>query len=87
MRIPCPHCGERDSREFSYLGGAEPVRPDPGHSEALAAFTAYVYQRDNVAGLQEEFWYHGSGCQAWLRVTRDTRNHAIVAARSCKAEQ
>ena len=22
MRIPCPHCGERDVQEFSYLGDA-----------------------------------------------------------------
>ena len=23
MRINCPYCGERDAREFSYLGDAE----------------------------------------------------------------
>jgi sarcosine oxidase subunit delta len=86
MRIPCPHCGERDSREFSYLGGAERGRPDPNRADALVAFISYVYERDNVAGVQEEFWYHGSGCQAWLVVTRDTKSHAISAARSCKAE-
>jgi len=27
MRIPCPHCGERGSEEFSYLGAADPQRP------------------------------------------------------------
>lgn len=86
MRIPCPHCGERDSREFSYLGGAEPKRPDPACAEPLVAFTAYVYDRDNISGLQQEYWYHGSGCQAWLVVSRDTKSHAIVAAHSCKAE-
>ncbi|MET0677627.1 MAG: sarcosine oxidase subunit delta, partial [Bradyrhizobium sp.] len=28
MRIPCPHCGERDRREFTVLGDSDPVRPD-----------------------------------------------------------
>ena len=39
----------------------------------------YVYLRDNPAGVQRELWYHGSGCQAWLIVTRDTLTHAIAA--------
>jgi methylglutamate dehydrogenase subunit B len=78
MRIACPHCGERDLREFSYLGDASVARPDPGSPDALEAFTEYVYLRDNPAGLQREFWYHGAGCQAWLVVTRDTRIHQIL---------
>ena len=30
MRIPCPHCGERDSGEFAYYGDAAPRRPEEG---------------------------------------------------------
>ena len=80
MRICCPFCGARDVREFSYLGDASVRRPDPAASDGLDRFTEYVYARDNPAGPHREFWYHGSGCQAWLVVTRDTRNHQIAAA-------
>jgi methylglutamate dehydrogenase subunit B len=85
MRIPCPHCGPRDVREFSYLGDATVTRPDPAAPDARELFTAYVYLRDNPAGRHRELWYHGAGCQACLVVTRDIRNHAIFDAYSLKA--
>lgn len=77
MRIPCPHCGERDRREFTVLGAADPVRPDGMDADAAAMFD-YVYQRTNTAGPHREYWYHGAGCHAWLVVERDTRTHAIL---------
>jgi methylglutamate dehydrogenase subunit B len=85
MRIPCPHCGLRDVREFTYLGDAAPQRPDPNGADAVDRFNAYVYLRDNPAGAHGEFWYHGAGCQAWLAVERDTCTHAIAGVRSYKA--
>jgi heterotetrameric sarcosine oxidase delta subunit len=78
MRIPCPYCGERDSSEFSYLGG-EP-RPLPDTTDAPDAPTRiyeHVYLRDNIAGVHWDLWYHASGCRSWLRVRRDTRTHEI----------
>jgi methylglutamate dehydrogenase subunit B len=86
MRIACPHCGLRDAREFSYLGDAAPVRPDPNAAEAIDRFNDYVYLRDNPAGAHRELWYHGAGCQAWLMVERDTRTHTITAVRSYEAD-
>jgi len=77
MRIDCPHCGSRDSREFTVLGDAAPQRPDPDGPDAGEQFRAYVYERENPAGAHRELWYHGVGCQAWLVVTRDTRTHRI----------
>jgi methylglutamate dehydrogenase subunit B len=85
MRIPCPHCGLRDVREFTYLGDATPQRPDPDAADAVYRFNTYVYLRDNPAGAHRELWYHGAGCQAWLAVERDTRTHAIAGVRSYKA--
>ena len=78
MRIPCPHCGERDLREFIYLGDATVTRPDPDARDAAAAFADYVYVRANPAGPHREFWYHNAGCHAWLEVKRDTRTHDIL---------
>jgi methylglutamate dehydrogenase subunit B len=77
MRLPCPFCGSRDSREFTYRGDAAPLRPT---DQAAQAMHDYVYLRDNPAGLIEELWYHTQGCRQWLRVTRDTRSHAITHA-------
>lgn len=79
MRIPCPYCGARSSHEFAYLGDAAPTRPDPAAPGADAAFQSYVYERDNPAGPLDELWYHSAGCRRWLKVTRDTRTHAITA--------
>jgi heterotetrameric sarcosine oxidase delta subunit len=82
MRIACPHCGERDVREFAYLGDATVTRPDADAPDTIARFIDYVYLRDNPAGLHRELWYHAAGCQCWLKVTRDTRTHAIAAVES-----
>lgn len=94
MRIPCPICGARDLGEFTVLGAARPrpafsaEAPDPetlDGAAARAAFAAHVYERDNPAGVQEEYWFHGLGCQAWLVVTRDSRSHAVHGARLASA--
>jgi sarcosine oxidase subunit delta len=76
MRIPCPCCGERDIREFSYLGDASVRRPDAADGEG--AFSEYVYLRDNPAGEHREFWYHAAGCRSWLVVTRNTVTHEVI---------
>jgi methylglutamate dehydrogenase subunit B len=81
MRIPCPSCGERDAREFSYLGDAGVRRPNPDHAGTQHAFFEYVYLRDNPAGPFDEYWCHTAGCRSWLVITRDTRTHEITSAR------
>ena len=77
MRIVCPFCGERELGEFTYLGDAKPQRPAADASED--AVYDYVYLRDNIAGVMSEHWYHGGGCRAWLKVTRNTLTHEISA--------
>ena len=79
MRITCPHCGERGSEEFSYLGDAG--RTPPAADASAQAWAEHVYLRDNVAGPHREFWYHAAGCRTWLRVTRDTRTHELLDVR------
>ena len=55
MRIHCPNCGPRDSREFHYRGSAELIaRPVPDADQAT--FLNYVYLRDNPAGPHRELW-------------------------------
>ncbi len=76
MKLPCPFCGTRDAREFSYLGDATLTRP-----ETAEAMADYVYLRDNPAGPHRELWYHAQGCRSWLVVERNTLDHSIAGAR------
>ena len=77
MRLTCPHCGERDIREFSYRGAAVALdRPAP--DAGAAAWDDYVHLRDNPAGETRDLWHHESGCSAWLVVTRNTVSHAVL---------
>jgi sarcosine oxidase subunit delta len=81
MRIPCPLCGERDSREFTPWGDAKLMdRPDGMASDATAAFHDYLHVRANPAGRHRELWFHETGCRGWLIVTRDTVTHAVEGA-------
>ena len=80
MRIPCPICGMRDIREFTYKGAAVAItRPDPDADDA--AWDNYLHLRDNPAGETRDMWYHGAGCTAWLVVSRDTVSHDILRAK------
>lgn len=85
MIVKCPHCGSRDSGEFHIRGEAAPCRPEYGDGQA--AFVEYVYGRSNVAGVQQEHWYHMVGCRSWLTVERDTRTHEIVSVTFTKEVQ
>ena len=79
MRITCPHCGSRGSEEFACQGNAPP--PRPADDAPTAAWVDFVYMHDNPAGPVDELWQHVLGCRAWLLVTRDTRNHAVMRVR------
>jgi sarcosine oxidase subunit delta len=81
MLIPHPLLGQRDAQEFTYLGDAALLgRPDGMADGAEAAFSAYVYLRDNPAGTHRELWFHEQGDRSWLVVTRDTVTHDILGA-------
>lgn len=79
MRIPCPLCGPRDRREFTYMGADDFLRRPPADA-AAADWDAYLHLRDNPAGATRDLWFHEAGCQAWLVVSRDTVTHAIAGA-------
>lgn len=83
MRIPCPLCGARDSREFSYKGDALAL-DRPADDAGSAAWNDYLHNRDNPAGPTRELWFHEMGCASWLVVTRDTRSHEILSVELAK---
>jgi heterotetrameric sarcosine oxidase delta subunit len=73
--LPCPNCGPRDVNEFSYAGE---ITKRPKHSPTLRELTSYVYFRENVAGVQHEWWYHRFGCEVWFQAERDTRTNEVI---------
>jgi heterotetrameric sarcosine oxidase delta subunit len=75
LRIPCPWCGERDEIEFRYRGDASRTRP--ASDAGVAAFSAYVFERDNPRGWHVEWWLHVGGCRRLLKVVRHTVSHEI----------
>ena len=84
MRIPCPYCGPRDLREFSFLGDAEAAGSGLADATPAAASTgpeeaSRVFLRANPAGRHRGLWYHEAGCRSWLAVERDTRTHEIFS--------
>src|SRR6202040_3330869 len=73
LRIPCPWCGERDETEFHYRGDASRARP--AAEAGLAAFSAYVYERENPCGWHLEWGLHVGGCRKLLKVLRHPLTH------------
>ncbi|WP_300548995.1 sarcosine oxidase subunit delta [Roseovarius sp.] len=80
MRLPCPICGERDRREFTYSGSAVALER-PGTEAAPEAWDDYLHNRDNPAGVTRDLWFHELGCAAWLVVTRNTLTHEVLGAK------
>ncbi|HEX4746331.1 MAG TPA: sarcosine oxidase subunit delta [Gaiellaceae bacterium] len=73
--LPCPFCGPRPVDEYAYFG--EVTKRPPG-SPTLHELTEYVYFRDNVAGVQREWWQHRTGCGEWFLAERDTRTNEVL---------
>jgi len=73
--LSCPHCGPRPVDEFRFQGE---VTRRPGADASLRELTDYVYFRDNVAGVQREWWYHRTGCKVWFVAERDTRTNEVL---------
>ena len=74
--LSCPYCGPRPVDEYAYFGE---VTKRPKGSPSLRELTDYVYFRDNVAGVQREWWQHRTGCGEWFLAERDTRSNAVLA--------
>jgi sarcosine oxidase subunit delta len=73
--LDCPSCGPRSVDEFGYQGE---VTRRPQDKPSLRELTEYVYFRDNVAGVQREWWYHRVGCGTWFVAERDTRTNEVL---------
>lgn len=75
--IECPNCGLRPYTEFWYEGELVTRLPDDGITDSQEFDR--VWLRRNVAGVQDEEWFHFAGCRRWLTVSRDTRTNSTHA--------
>ena len=76
LLIPCPHCGERDENEFDY-GGRAIDFPDLTADSANWHEALHLPVANN--NIVEEVWFHTAGCECWIRLRRDIRNHDFHA--------
>ncbi|WP_298297077.1 sarcosine oxidase subunit delta [uncultured Litoreibacter sp.] len=75
MRITCPICGDRDRREYYYMGADVFLdRPEEGDQDAMHR---YLHLRENPAGVTKDLWHHEAGCGAWLVIERNVSTHEI----------
>lgn len=77
LLIPCPHCGPRDEAEFDHGG---PVRKLPALDGAAGAAEWHraLHLPQVAAGPLCELWFHRSGCETWVQMTRDPATHQIT---------
>jgi heterotetrameric sarcosine oxidase delta subunit len=73
--LTCPNCGPREVTDFGY--GCE-LNPRPREAPSLRELSEYNYFRRNVAGVQQEWWNHRSGCGDWFIAERDTRTNEVI---------
>ena len=75
LRLSCPWCGKRDELEFTFGGASHLTRPTLDASDA--AWSDYLFNRENPKGIHFERWMHSYGCGRWFNVARDTVTHEI----------
>lgn len=74
--IQCPNCGSRSAYEFRFGGE---MRRRPSLQASDDEWADYVYNRANLNGLQQEWWYHRDGCGKWFMAERDTTCNEVKA--------
>jgi heterotetrameric sarcosine oxidase delta subunit len=76
LLITCPYCGPRDEIEFSWGGDTDVRRPDLACTDQ--EWGAYLFERRNTRGVNDERWLHAAGCRQWFRVRRSSITHEIL---------
>jgi sarcosine oxidase subunit delta len=72
--LTCPHCGPREVTDFGFGGE---LNPRPKSAPSLRELGEYNYFRRNVAGVQQEWWLHRSGCGEWFIAERNTLTNEV----------
>ena len=81
--LTCPNCGPREVTDFGFGGE---VNPRPRSAPSQRELNAYNYFRENVAGVQREWWFHRSGCGGCGRLLEGVTAAKGVTNRSDEKE-
>ncbi len=76
--FPCPFCGERDEREFHFVGEAGKRRPDTKTLVTDKLWAGYLHVRQNPKGPSREVWRHLT-CNELFVMERDTLSMEVLA--------
>jgi len=74
LLVTCPSCGPREVEELRCAG--ESTRR-PTESPTQRELNDYVYFRENVWGVQREWWFCRV-CEDWFLAERHTATNAVV---------
>jgi sarcosine oxidase, subunit delta len=77
LLLTCPNCGPRNAAEFRH-GGEVHARPGPDAEVTEAAWTDFLYMKDNVSAMQTEWWYHRAGCGQWFLAERHNYTNEVA---------
>jgi sarcosine oxidase, subunit delta len=72
--LTCPNCGVREVTDFAFGGE---LNPRPRTAPSRRELGEYNYFRRNVAGVQQEWWLHRSGCGEWFIAERNTLTNEV----------
>ncbi len=74
LLVTCPNCGPREVEELRCAGESTRRPADvPGPRE----LNEYIYFRDNVWGVQREWWFCRV-CEEWFLAERHTYTNEVV---------
>jgi len=75
LLVTCPNCGPREVEELRCAGEStkRPAAAAPSQRE----LNEYVYFRDNVWGVQREWWFCRV-CEEWFLAERHTYTNEVV---------
>jgi len=73
LLVSCPNCGPREVAELR-CAGESTRRPPAGPSSR--ELNEYVYFRDNVWGVQREWWFCRV-CEEWFLAERHTYTNEV----------
>ncbi len=74
LLVTCPNCGPREVEELRCAG--ESTRR-PADVPSPRELNEYVYFRDNVWGVQREWWFCRV-CEEWFLAERHTYTNEVV---------
>ena len=83
QRFPCPFCGLRDEREFSFGGELGKIRPDTTRNVSDQDWGNYLFAQKNPMGLAREIWVH-LPCQEYFVMERDTVTMEVIGHRQLR---